>query len=428
MSYDERLRLRAVKLSKKRKHTDAEPTPMEAPPPPPPPPVVKKRDGNHLFTQEYRPNRVVDIVGNTRAKYEVVNWLKQGVNRGGVCLLSGPVGCGKTSLSRAALKDYGCDVIDLRAEGVNLEADLTDLMGTKPQEKALGVVIDEVENMTNEKRKLLVSLLTKRVSLVPIICICEDAGAKAVQTVVKACRTRVRMVTPTKQDAALLVERVSPELTATQKSHVVDSCNGDLRQATIMCQEMCRSLVCSGKDLHPHNIFDATTQAMSTRDLDTAETCVKYDGIMPFMVHDNLILPSQSTARPPKRTKETIEASLQELLRLEARLDLLGASDLMGSHPAHQTHAYSDVVCAGGVIHSRAPNFRASFPTKHLGLGAGRRRMRADLEQVVTAPTTTTTRPDSYFHTYLKMLLKKGVDRQDNIKKDVVKRFQNSIA
>lgn len=442
------------------------------PPPPPPPPC------HQLFTETYRPVRVEDVVGNTAAKCALMKWLqKKAARHGGVCLLSGPVGCGKTSLARAVLTLYGCDVVDLRAEGVNLKTELTDLMGTQPQQgNRLGVVIDEVENMSRETIKLLVSLLNKRASLVPIICICDDAGAKTLQAVVKACGTRVRMVTPSKKEVGMLVQRVAPQMGAQQQTQIVDSCTGDLRQATIMCQEMSRRLprrrrtnedgdaaaseqtTTSGvpkisatelarvqahrdqpvgascpdispddvKDLYPHNIFDATTRAMSTRHLATAETCVKYDGIMPFMLHDNLI-PAPTTTTPTRQrpSKEDVEASLAELLPLQNRLELFSASDLMGSHPAHQTHGYADMVCACAVMHSRQPSFRPSFPTQHMGLGASRRRLRADLEHV-HGPRTTLCSPDTYLYSCLKMVLKQP-GHDNTIKKDVMKRFINCI-
>ncbi len=79
------------------------------------------------WVEKYRPRTLKDIVGNTQAIREMLQWAEEwekGTPKYKALILVGKPGCGKTSAARALAMDMGWGVIELNASDVRNEANI----------------------------------------------------------------------------------------------------------------------------------------------------------------------------------------------------------------------------------------------------------------------------------------------------------------
>lgn len=116
--------------------------------------------------QEYRPDSFEGVLGNT----ETVEALKNMVSSKEKCphafLLSGPTGCGKTTLGRILASELGCVGNDFREvdsadfRGIDTVREIRKQANYKPLEGKTRVwLIDECHKMTNDAQNALLKIL-----------------------------------------------------------------------------------------------------------------------------------------------------------------------------------------------------------------------------------------------------------------------------
>ena len=104
-----------------------------------------------MWSEKYRPQNFLDLVGNEEARKLFVEWFsnwKKGVKP---ILLVGPPGTGKTTMANIAAKEFGYDLISLNASDVrnktNIQEILTPVLGNQTILGAPMIFIDEVDGV-----------------------------------------------------------------------------------------------------------------------------------------------------------------------------------------------------------------------------------------------------------------------------------------
>ena len=192
--------------------------PKPKPPPPPPSlPAAPRRtsDGNDLWVNKHRPQRLGDLIGNNSNVQTLERWLqswhrvhveggappssgraKDDMGKKAV-LLCGPPGVGKTSAATLVCRKLGFDVLEVNASDARGKADrdskkgmggkLSNMIkekvtnrnirldGRGTQSGRSAIIMDECDGMSGSDRGGMADLVdTIKKSKQPIICICND--------------------------------------------------------------------------------------------------------------------------------------------------------------------------------------------------------------------------------------------------------------
>jgi replication factor C large subunit len=104
-----------------------------------------------MWSEKYRPKKIIDMVGNEEARNSFVDWLTKWKKGAKPVLLIGPPGIGKTTLAQLSAKEFGYDLIGLNASDVrnkaNIEELLTPLLGSTSLLGRPMIFVDEVDGI-----------------------------------------------------------------------------------------------------------------------------------------------------------------------------------------------------------------------------------------------------------------------------------------
>ena len=81
-----------------------------------------------MWSEKYRPNNFLDLIGNEESRKLFVEWFtnwRKGIKP---ILLVGPPGIGKTTLANLAAKQFGYDLISLNASDVRNKKNINDIL------------------------------------------------------------------------------------------------------------------------------------------------------------------------------------------------------------------------------------------------------------------------------------------------------------
>ena len=292
-------------------------------------------DSSELATDMYRPRSLAAIHGNSQMVKKLVSWVGAGGHT--VCCLSGPVGCGKTTLAHVVLDHHR--VIHLR-DMDDMFTILIDVLNT-PQPKPVAVLIDELENMSTPDRTRILNILTKKKPTVPVLCVCANTSDRSLTTFVKACGTHIQMTRPSLAVTCVVVSAVAPRLSTSEKDEIARVAHGDLRQATILAhQARVEQKYVGGVRRHDPadrrilNVFDAARMAFIS-----PVEAMRYDPLVPIMVQGAIT--SSMYVVPHCDTPDTVRKEVDQLDDLCRRLDAMCDGDVMDSHGSHQVHEHA---------------------------------------------------------------------------------------
>jgi len=104
-----------------------------------------------MWSEKYRPNNLLDLIGNEESRKLFVDWFTNWKKGTKPILLVGPPGIGKTTLANLAAKQFGYDLISLNARDVrnkkNINEILSPVLGNQTVLGTPMIFIDEVDGV-----------------------------------------------------------------------------------------------------------------------------------------------------------------------------------------------------------------------------------------------------------------------------------------
>lgn len=152
-----------------------------------------------MWSEKYRPQTLLDMVGNEDARVLFVEWFAKWKKGTKPLLLVGPPGTGKTTLANLAAKQFGYDMISLNASDVRNKQRIQEILGpVLGNTSILGrpmIFVDEVDGIYGRAdfggAEALINILKE--PTVPIILAANSdlsAKMKSIKKVVKTIHIR----------------------------------------------------------------------------------------------------------------------------------------------------------------------------------------------------------------------------------------------
>ena len=152
-----------------------------------------------MWSEKYRPQSIIDLVGNEEARVAFVEWFGKWKKGTKPLLLVGPPGIGKTTLANLAAKQFGYDMISLNASDVRnknrIQEILTPVLGNKTILGMPMIFVDEVDGIHGRSdyggTETLIKILKE--PTVPIILAANSdvsTKMKSIKKVVKTIKLR----------------------------------------------------------------------------------------------------------------------------------------------------------------------------------------------------------------------------------------------
>jgi len=238
---------------------------------------------NVAWTEKYRPKTTAMILGNEETVQAFKAWVKQWTLKKKptkACLLVGPPGVGKTTLTRAAASDYGFRVLEMNASDVRTEKTIKSILTPATANTTLDifstssrgnlVLLDEVDGVFGrEDRGGLGAILSAiKGSPLPIVLTANNVDDDKFDDLKKACTVlRMHEIRP-----RLLVSLINFILSAENKTldpsvvqRLAFESYGDLRSAINDAQALATSNI-------------STLRSTRTRELDEKDTVLAMFG------------------------------------------------------------------------------------------------------------------------------------------------------
>ena len=238
---------------------------------------------NVPWTEKYRPKTTAMILGNEETVQAFNTWVKQWTLKKKptkACLLVGPPGVGKTTLTRAAASDYGFRVLEMNASDVRTEKTIKNILTPTTANTTLDifstgsrgnlVLLDEVDGVFGrEDRGGLGAILSAiKGSPLPIVLSANNVDDDKFDDLKKACTVlRMHEIRP-----RLLVSLINFILSAENKpldpsvvKRLALESYGDLRSAINDAQALATSNI-------------STLRSTRTRELDEKDTLLAMFG------------------------------------------------------------------------------------------------------------------------------------------------------
>ena len=163
---------------------------------------------NSLWTEAYRPTRLVDYVGNAMLKEKVSGYLENGDIPH--LLLYGRAGTGKTTLAKLIVKSVECDYMIINASDENnVETVRNKVKGFASSmgfKKYKIVILDEFDYMSQNAQAILRNLMETFSQHCRFILTCNYVE-KVIEPIQSRCQT-FQIIPPTKKDVAIQISKI----------------------------------------------------------------------------------------------------------------------------------------------------------------------------------------------------------------------------
>ena len=304
------------------------------------------------WTEKYRPQTTVTILGNEETVSAFKAWIKQWTLKKKptkACMLVGPPGVGKTTLARAAANDYGFQVVELNASDVRTEKAIKNILAPVTSSRTLDafsngargnlVLLDEVDGVFGREDRggLGAILATVKGATLPIVLTANNVDderfddLKKACTVLAMCEIRPRLL-ETLIKVILSAEGKSLDFSVVKRL-AADS-QGDLRSAINDAQTFATANISTShssrtKELNERDtlrrMFAGRSFGASRRALNETEIPLYRDELL-LLIHD--LLPYVYTSR------EKLAKAYDALSRADIGYGMVGASRSRGMLPA----------------------------------------------------------------------------------------------
>lgn len=202
-----------------------------------------------LFSLTYAPQNSAEILGQdlplSQLKSFITNYKTQ---KRKAALISGPVGCGKTSSVYALAKELKYDILEVNSSDVRNEANMNSFLGSALGQQSLFftpkiILIDEIDNISGTKDRGCIPALVKALekSTFPVILTGNDFYDSKFSALRKACLNIEYGQLDYKAVAQILQNVCVKENIAFEEkslSSLARKCDGDARAALIDLQTL----------------------------------------------------------------------------------------------------------------------------------------------------------------------------------------------
>lgn len=191
-----------------------------------------------MWSEIYRPVKVLDMIGNEDERLMVMKWLSGWVVGSKPLLLIGPPGVGKTTLVHALARQLDYDLIEMNASDTRNRDQLEQLIipilvNTSIFGKNILLFLDEVDGISGREDTGGIESIVRimKQPTIPVIMAANSRDAK-IKELAKVCKTiEFNAVTP--RLLMLLIDHVlnhqKKKLNLSEKTSIVDKAHGDVR-------------------------------------------------------------------------------------------------------------------------------------------------------------------------------------------------------
>ena len=191
-----------------------------------------------MWSEKYRPQRLIDLIGNEDARKSFVEWFKKWRKGTKPLLLVGPPGIGKTTMANLASRDFNFDMISLNASDVrnkkNIQEILEPVLGNQTVLGQPMIFIDEVDGIHGRSDyggvEALINILKE--STIPIILAANNGSSDKMKKIKKVVKTIVLRPLPPRLLRLylnMILEKENAQINPGILIKLISESNGDIR-------------------------------------------------------------------------------------------------------------------------------------------------------------------------------------------------------
>ena len=191
-----------------------------------------------MWSEKYRPQRLIDLIGNEDARKSFVEWFKKWRKGTKPLLLVGPPGIGKTTMANLASRDFNFDMISLNASDVrnkkNIQEILEPVLGNQTILGQPMIFIDEVDGIHGRSDyggvEALINILKE--STIPIILAANNGSSDKMKKIKKVVKTIVLRPLPPRLLRLylnMILEKENAQINPGILIKLISESNGDIR-------------------------------------------------------------------------------------------------------------------------------------------------------------------------------------------------------
>jgi len=191
-----------------------------------------------MWSEKYRPQHFIDLIGNEDARKSFVEWFKKWRKGTKPLLLVGPPGVGKTTMANLASRDFNFDMISLNASDVrnkkNIQEILEPVLGNQTVLGQPMIFIDEVDGIHGRSDyggvEALINILKE--STIPIILAANNGSSDKMKKIKKVVKTiALRPLPPRllRLYLNMILEKENAQINPGRLIKLILESNGDIR-------------------------------------------------------------------------------------------------------------------------------------------------------------------------------------------------------